>query len=243
MTAHAVTLVDPDGLGQRTSRGNAGGIVHVDILPLASPKVWREIPRWLVDPLGPFSIRPSYVLSILPWLIGFVRASTPAQVERSTLALIGLNGVVARGLGAALEKARSRTDASAPARLRLRLLFEAAVRRCAADAAATGGARLPARAADRPCCREASSSPRSARPRSQASTIPPASTSTTPRALRLRSESGARPRRDAGAGSSHSRDADRGRCRDATEFGTNDRVRHGRDRRRRVVPTALRAAW
>jgi len=89
---HAVTLVDPDGLGQRTSRGNAGGIVHVDILPLASPKVWREIPRWLIDPLGPFSIRPSYALAILPWLLGFVRASTPAQVERSTQALIALNG-------------------------------------------------------------------------------------------------------------------------------------------------------
>lgn len=89
---HAVTLIDPDGLGQRTSRGNAGGIVHTDILPLASPKVWRNIPRWLVDPLGPFSIRPSYMPSILPWLLRFVRASTPAQVERSTQALIALNG-------------------------------------------------------------------------------------------------------------------------------------------------------
>jgi D-amino-acid dehydrogenase len=89
---HAVTLIDPDGLGQRTSRGNAGGIVHTDILPLARPKVWREIPRWLVDPLGPFAIRPSYMLSILPWLLRFVQASTPAQVERSTQALIGLNG-------------------------------------------------------------------------------------------------------------------------------------------------------
>ncbi len=89
---HAVTLIDPDGLGQRTSRGNAGGVVHTDILPLASPKMWREIPRWLVDPLGPFAIRPTYMLSILPWLFRFVRASTPAQVERSTLALIGLNG-------------------------------------------------------------------------------------------------------------------------------------------------------
>src|SRR5262249_2199993 len=79
-------------LGQRTSRGNAGGIVHTDILPLASAKVWRNIPRWLVDPLGPFAIRPTYVSSILPWLIRFVRASTPAQIERSTVALIALNG-------------------------------------------------------------------------------------------------------------------------------------------------------
>ena len=90
---HVVTLIDPDGLGQRTSRGNAGGIVHTDILPLASPRVWRHIPRWLVDPLGPFAIRPAYLPSILPWLLRFVRASTPAQVERSTQALIALNGL------------------------------------------------------------------------------------------------------------------------------------------------------
>lgn len=89
---HAVTLIDPDGLGQRTSRGNAGGIVHTDILPLASPKVWRHVAGWLVDPLGPFSIRPGYMFAILPWLFRFVRASTPAQVERSTQALIALNG-------------------------------------------------------------------------------------------------------------------------------------------------------
>src|SRR5438874_6527426 len=89
---HAVTLIDPDGLGQRTSRGNAGGIVHTDILPLASSRVWRHIPGWLIDPLGPFSIRPTYMLSILPWLVRFVRASTHGQIERSTRALIALNG-------------------------------------------------------------------------------------------------------------------------------------------------------
>jgi D-amino-acid dehydrogenase len=89
---HAVTLIDPDGFGQRASMGNAGGIVHTDILPLASAKAWRYIPRWLVDPLGPFSVRPTYAFAILPWLIRFVRASTPGQVERSTKALIELNG-------------------------------------------------------------------------------------------------------------------------------------------------------
>jgi D-amino-acid dehydrogenase len=89
---HTVTLIDPDRVEQKTSSGNAGGIVHTDILPLASPKVWRHIPRWLVDPLGPFSVRPAYALAILPWLIRFARASTPDRVERSTRALIELNG-------------------------------------------------------------------------------------------------------------------------------------------------------
>jgi len=90
---HAVTLIDPDGLAQRTSRGNAGYIAHTDILPLASPKVWRHLPRWLLDPLGPLSIRPSYTLKIAPWMARFVAASTPARIEASTRGMIALNGL------------------------------------------------------------------------------------------------------------------------------------------------------
>jgi D-amino-acid dehydrogenase len=90
---HEATLVDPDGLAQRTSRGNAGYIAHTDILPLASPKVWRHLPRWLLDPLGPLSIRPSYALAILPWMARFVAASTPSRIEASTQGMIALNGL------------------------------------------------------------------------------------------------------------------------------------------------------
>ena len=50
---HQVTLVDADGPASGASRGNAGWIAHLDILPLASPKAWRTLPRWLLDPLGP----------------------------------------------------------------------------------------------------------------------------------------------------------------------------------------------
>ncbi|MEZ5924722.1 MAG: FAD-dependent oxidoreductase [Hyphomicrobiaceae bacterium] len=89
---HQVTLVDPDGIAERTSRGNAGMIAHTDLSPLASPKVWRNLPGWLLDPLGPMSIRPAYAAKILPWMLRFVRASGPEQVEASTKALMALNG-------------------------------------------------------------------------------------------------------------------------------------------------------
>ena len=90
---HMVTLIDPDGLAQRTSKGHAGYIAHTDILPLASPKAWRHLPRWLLDPLGPLSIRPAYALRILPWMLRFLAASTPARIEAGTAALIALNGM------------------------------------------------------------------------------------------------------------------------------------------------------
>ena len=90
---HTVTLFDPDGLAQRTSARNAGYIAHTDILPLASPKVWRHLPGWLIDPLGPLAIRPAYGLRVLPFMLRFLAASTPARIEASTLALIGLQGL------------------------------------------------------------------------------------------------------------------------------------------------------
>ena len=90
---HTVTLLDPDGLATRTSSGNAGYIAHTDILPLASPKVWRHLPGWLIDPLGPLAIRPAYAMTIAPWMLRFLAASTPARIEASTQALIALNGM------------------------------------------------------------------------------------------------------------------------------------------------------
>jgi D-amino-acid dehydrogenase len=90
---HTVALFDPDGFAQRSSKGNAGYIAHTDILPLGSPKVWRQLPGWLFDPLGPLSIRPSYALKIAPWMMRFLAASTPARLEAGTRGLIALNGM------------------------------------------------------------------------------------------------------------------------------------------------------
>src|SRR5690348_7741639 len=88
---HEVTVIDRVGPASGTSRGNAGMIAHVDILPLASPKAWRHLPRWLLDPLGPLAIRPSYLPRLAPWMLRFLAASRPAQIEHGTQALSALN--------------------------------------------------------------------------------------------------------------------------------------------------------
>jgi D-amino-acid dehydrogenase len=87
---HSVTILDANGPAHGPSQGNAGWIAHTDILPLAGPKTLRQIPRYLLDPLGPLAIRPSYLHRIAPWFIRFLIASRPAQVERSTHALATL---------------------------------------------------------------------------------------------------------------------------------------------------------
>jgi len=88
---HQVTLVDPANNQSRPTDGNAGWIAHTDIMPLASPKVWRNLPRWLLDPLGPLTIRPAYLPLLMPWLVRFLLASSPARIKTSIAAIRSIN--------------------------------------------------------------------------------------------------------------------------------------------------------
>lgn len=100
---HDVLIIDREGPAAGPSRGNAGWIAHTDILPLASPKILRQVPKFLLDPLGPLAIRPSYLLPLLPWLVRFVAAARPAAYERSITAITALQSLA---LPAWLELAR-----------------------------------------------------------------------------------------------------------------------------------------
>ncbi|MEJ8472994.1 NAD(P)/FAD-dependent oxidoreductase [Roseibium algae] len=86
-----VTILDREGVAAGASQGNAGGIAWTDVAPLASPGVWKDALKWLSDPLGPLTIRPSYALKILPWMMRFMAASSKSQVRESTEALAALN--------------------------------------------------------------------------------------------------------------------------------------------------------
>ena len=92
---HDVLLIDRQGVAAEASRGNAGALAYSDILPLASPGVIRQAPRWLLDPLGPLSIPPAYLPRIAPWLWRFWRASRPRQVTASTRAQAALMSLAA----------------------------------------------------------------------------------------------------------------------------------------------------
>ncbi|ALM82797.1 FAD-binding oxidoreductase [Bordetella sp. N] len=85
-----VTLVEPDAPGgrQAASYGNAGWLSSHSILPPAEPGVWRKVPKWIADPLGPLAVRWRYLPSALPWLWRYLRAAwTWPRVERTAHAL------------------------------------------------------------------------------------------------------------------------------------------------------------
>jgi glycine/D-amino acid oxidase-like deaminating enzyme len=102
---HRVTVVDPEGVAEMTSRGNAAALAFSDILPLASPKIMWKAPRWLFDPLGPLSIRPAYLPKLAPWLTRFALASRPEKVEASAAAQAAMMELAARETFALAERA------------------------------------------------------------------------------------------------------------------------------------------
>ncbi|RUX11395.1 FAD-dependent oxidoreductase, partial [Mesorhizobium sp. M7A.F.Ca.CA.002.14.1.2] len=69
-----VTVFDRTGICEVTSSGNAAAFAFSDVLPLAHKGMMRQLPKWLADPLGPLSIPPAYLPTLLPWLIRFWRA-------------------------------------------------------------------------------------------------------------------------------------------------------------------------
>lgn len=75
-------VIDPDPPGTGTSWGNAGGIAVSEVAPLGLPGTILKVPGWLADPLGPLTLRWSYLPRLLPWLLRFQRNCTPAAVAR-----------------------------------------------------------------------------------------------------------------------------------------------------------------
>jgi glycine/D-amino acid oxidase-like deaminating enzyme len=86
-----VTVVDRLAPGAATSYGNAGGVATGEIIPLSVPGLLREVPGWLLDPLGPLAVRWRYLPQALPWLLRFLRAGSKRRVRALAGALAALS--------------------------------------------------------------------------------------------------------------------------------------------------------
>lgn len=106
---HRVLLLDREGVAAQASRGNAGAFAFSDVLPMASPGILRQVPKWLLDPLGPLALRPGYLLPMLPWLWRFWQASRPAAFAASIQAQVALMHLAAPATLRLLDAAGART--------------------------------------------------------------------------------------------------------------------------------------
>lgn len=83
-SGHDVTIIDRVPPGEGCSFGNAGGIAFAEIVPTIHPRVLLKIPGWLLDPLGPLTIRWSYLPKALPWFLAAGRNAMPDRVKAIT---------------------------------------------------------------------------------------------------------------------------------------------------------------
>ena len=97
-----VILIDQDPDDEKASFGNAGGIAVTEVFPASAPGVWRRVPRWLLDPLGPVALRPAHTMKLFPWLVHFVRSARESEVWRISRALAALNSHADKDLGTML---------------------------------------------------------------------------------------------------------------------------------------------
>lgn len=90
---HAVTLIEPAAPGgaQAASFGNGAWLSPSSVIPPAMPGLWRKVPRFLMDPLGPLSLRPRRLPAAAPWLLRYLHAGgTEARVRCTAHALRAL---------------------------------------------------------------------------------------------------------------------------------------------------------
>jgi D-amino-acid dehydrogenase len=87
---HQVTILEPGTPGgeQAASYGNGCWLSPMSVIPPATPGLWRKVPGFLADPLGPLAIRWSYLPKVLPWLARYLASGwTEARVARTAVAL------------------------------------------------------------------------------------------------------------------------------------------------------------
>lgn len=96
LNGYQVTLVDPDTPGMGCSFGNAGILQIGACVPVATPGVLYDVPKMLLSPDQPLAIRWPYVPSLMPYLLRFLAAARPGEVER-------ISRVLARLLASAVD--------------------------------------------------------------------------------------------------------------------------------------------
>ncbi|WP_421992863.1 FAD-dependent oxidoreductase, partial [Roseococcus sp.] len=69
-----VTLIEPETPGgeQAASYGNGCWFSPSSTVPPALPGLWKKVPKFLMDPLGPLAIRWSYFPKVAPWLVRYL---------------------------------------------------------------------------------------------------------------------------------------------------------------------------
>ncbi len=87
---HIITLIDKGIPGNGCSFGNAGYIAIDEVWPLARPETLLSVPKMILNPLAPLTIRYQDFFHLFPWFMSFTWACRPSQVKQGTKAISNL---------------------------------------------------------------------------------------------------------------------------------------------------------
>ncbi len=102
-SGHEVLLLDKSEPGMGASYGNAGLLAQWALVPVNEPSIWKNLPKYLIDPMGPLFVKWRYLPQLTPWLIAFLKNATSTTSNRTSEALVPL-------LSDAVEQHKSLTE-------------------------------------------------------------------------------------------------------------------------------------
>ncbi|WP_019026962.1 NAD(P)/FAD-dependent oxidoreductase [Colwellia piezophila] len=88
---YQVTLIDKEGIGLGCSKGNAGHFATEQVFPLAESSLLWQMPKLLLDPLGPVSLSAKHFVKAIPWFMQFFNNMRPSLRNKNTIAIKALN--------------------------------------------------------------------------------------------------------------------------------------------------------
>ena len=89
---HKVILLDKNAPGMAASFGNAGLLAQWAVAPVTSPTLWKEAPKYLLNPNSPLFLKWGYLPQLMPWLVKFMSHATDKktrQIVENQIPLIG----------------------------------------------------------------------------------------------------------------------------------------------------------
>lgn len=89
-SGHNVILMDKAKPGMGASYGNAGLLAQWAIVPITEPSLWKQIPKYLIDPMSPLFVKWRYVPKLFPWLVEFLKNANTDMASKTTSALVPL---------------------------------------------------------------------------------------------------------------------------------------------------------
>ncbi len=91
MQGYQVTLIDKLGIGEGCSKANAGHFATEQVFPLADPSLLTQLPKMLIDPLGPVALSPKHFIKAIPWFLAFFNNMRRTRRIHNSEAIKALN--------------------------------------------------------------------------------------------------------------------------------------------------------